>query len=412
MMKIKMMKKSKYILLFFLLMTTALILAACDNGISTESIEISEERSSLPSEETFLREGLNEGLSEENDPKTEILNTKLKKILDNSLTDDDVVICYLPDTTICDLGSEGFVLETEVFYETGNYLGKVVISSAGYTKAAYLMGNRDGSVYLQETEKNGNEASVFLRIINRENPITQQEADGIFGLVALTDPDYVASDRKDLYVLEEAKAALEALIEGSINEDSSLDLTVASAYRSYDIQSGSFYYWVNKRVNEESMTYDEAYEYTAGRTAMPGCSEHHNGYTVDVITLGSVLDESSQYEPYVQWIKENAYKYGFIVRYPKGTEEYTHIALYEPWHIRYIGGPTAYYLNSEDLCMEQFYRELLTEKYIEFEYDGEIYCYIYSKTDNIYIDESIMDIEQYSNIASGVEGYVLLCKIR
>jgi LAS superfamily LD-carboxypeptidase LdcB len=405
-------KRSKYILSFLLLMTTALILAACDNVIPTESIEISEIRSSLPSEETFLREGLNEGLSRESDPKTAILNTVTKKLLDNGLTDDDTVICYIPDTSVCDFDGEGFVLETEVFYETGNYLGTVLICSEGYTKAAYLMGNSDGSVYLKEPEKNSDEESVFLRIINRENPITQQEADGIFGLVQLTDPTYVASERKDLYILEEAKTALEALIVGSINEDSSLDLTVASAYRSYDAQSGSFYYWVNKRVNEESMTYDEAYEYTAGRTAIPGCSEHHNGYTLDVITLGSVLDESSQYEPYVQWIKENAYKYGFTVRYPKGTEEYTHIALYEPWHIRYVGGPTAYYLNSEDLCMEQFYRELLTEKYIEFEYDGEIYCYIYSKTDNIYIDDRIMDIEQYSNIASGVEGYVLLCRIR
>ena len=393
-------------------MTTALILTACDNGSPTESNEISQEASFLPSEEILLKEGLNEGLSGEFDPKTEILDTKLKKILDNSLTDDDIVICYLPDTTICDLGSEGFVLDTEVFYETGNYLGKITISSEYYTKAAYLMGNRDGSVYLKETEKNSNDASVFLRIINRENPITQQEVDGITGLVPLTDPTYVASERKDLYILEEAKAALEALIVGSINEDSSLDLTVASAYRSFDTQSGSFYYWVNKRVNEESMTYDEAYEYTAGRTAIPGCSEHHNGYTVDVITLGSVLDESSQYEPYVQWIKENAHKYGFTVRYPRGTEEYTQIALYEPWHIRYVGCPTAYYLYSEGLCMEQFYRELLNEKYIGFEYDNEKYCYIYSKTDNIYIDESIMDIVQYSTIASGVDGYVLLCKIR
>jgi LAS superfamily LD-carboxypeptidase LdcB len=405
-------KKTKYILSILLLITTALILAACDNVSPTISNGISPEASLFPSEDILLREGLNEGLSKENNPKTEILNTKLKKMLDNSLTDDDAVVCYIPDTSLCDIGSEGFVLDTEVFYETGNYLGCVTISSESYTKAAYLMGNKDGSVYLKETEKNSDEASVFLRIINRENPITQQEADGIIRLVALTDPQYVASGRKDLYILEEAKAALEALIFGSENEDSSLDLTVASAYRSYDIQSESFYYWVNKRVNEENMTYDEAYEYTAGRTAIPGCSEHHNGYTMDVITLGSVLDESSENEPYVQWIKGNAYKYGFTVRYPKGTEEYTKITLYEPWHIRYVGYPTAYYLYSEELCMEQFYRKLLTEKYIGFEYDNEAYCYIYSKTDDIYIDKDILDIVQYSSIASGVPGYVLLCRIR
>lgn len=56
--------------------------------------------------------------------------------------------------------------------------------------------------------------------------------------------------------------------------------------------------------------------------------------------------------------------------------------------------------------------KLLNEKYIAFMYDNETYCYIYSKTDNIYIDETIMEIIQYSAIASGVDGYVLLCKVK
>ena len=194
--------------------------------------------------------------------------------------------------------------------------------------------------------------------------------------------------------------------------DASLNMHVASAHRTFDAQKQSFDYWVNRRVAEENMTYTQAYEYTAGRVAIPGCSEHHNGLTLDVIGYGYMLDESSKGAPYALWLKDNSYKYGFTIRYEEGKQQYTKITLYEPWHIRYVGLPTAYYLYREDLCMEQFYIKLLNEKYIEFMYDNETYYYIYSKTDNIYIDTDIMEIIQYSAIASGVDGYVLLCKVK
>jgi hypothetical protein len=62
--------------------------------------------------------------------------------------------------------------------------------------------------------------------------------------------------------------------------------------------------------------------------------------------------------------------------------------------------------------MEEFYQKLLTEKLIDFTYDNETYRYIYAKNDNIYIDENVMETVQYSRIASNVEGYVVLCKVK
>ena len=37
-----------------------------------------------------------------------------------------------------------------------------------------------------------------------------------------------------------------------------------------------------------------------------------------------------------QWLNNNCYKYGFIIRYPRGKDSITGY-IYEPWHIRYVG---------------------------------------------------------------------------
>lgn len=366
--------------------------------------------SPIPTQEYTPKEGLNEHLPNPDNPYTVILEASEVKLIDNTASDDAYAVVYFPDISIANYENDKFILNTGVFHEKNNYIGIATIISGNFVKSGYLLSDRDETVYMSKIEKNTVQDDVSLKIINRDNPITQQEADSITGLVQLTDPDYVLDNRDDLFILNHVKEALEKLLLAADAYDASLNMHVASAHRTFDAQKQSFDYWVNRRVAEENMTYTQAYEYTAGRVAIPGCSEHHNGLTLDVIGYGYMLDESSKGAPYALWLKDNSYKYGFTIRYEEGKQQYTKITLYEPWHIRYVGLPTAYYLYREDLCMEQFYIKLLNEKYIEFMYDNETYYYIYSKTDNIYIDTDIMEIIQYSAIASGVDGYVLLCK--
>jgi LAS superfamily LD-carboxypeptidase LdcB len=357
-------------------------------------------------------EGLNEKLADVNNPITITLNSEQLKIIDASVSSETYALVYFPDRNISNYENGQFILKTSVFHETNNYIGTITIVSDSYVKAGYLLADKDGKIYFENSEKNQISADVSLRIINRYNPITQQQADDIEGLVNLTNPWYVLDERDDLYILSHVKTAMESLLTEADRQDSSLNMHVASGYRDYASQKQSFDYWVNRRVTQENMTYEQAYDYTAGRVAIPGCSEHHNGLTVDLISYGYMLDESSKDAPYAKWLKDNSYKFGFTIRYEEGKEQYTHITLYEPWHIRYVGLPTAYYLYANNLCMEEFYETLINEGYLDFEYEGETYRYIYSKTYNIYINQNIMDIVQYSSIASGVEGYVLLCKIR
>ena len=83
--------------------------------------------------------------------------------------------------------------------------------------------------------------------------------------------------------------------------------------------------------------------------AVPGTSEHELGLAVDI---NADKDNSSNEEVY-RWLYENAYKYGFILRYPIGKTLITGID-YEPWHYRYVGVEAAREIMGGGLCLEEY----------------------------------------------------------
>ena len=56
-------------------------------------------------------------------------------------------------------------------------------------------------------------------------------------------------------------------------------------------------------------------------------------------------------------MKDNAYKYGFILRYPKGKEHITGFK-YEPWHYRYVGKDVAKYIYENNLTLEEYFKKM------------------------------------------------------
>lgn len=89
---------------------------------------------------------------------------------------------------------------------------------------------------------------------------------------------------------------------------------------------------------------------TSTKVALPGHSEHESGFAIDLSTTTSwSYDGTGEYN----WINENCWKYGFILRYPEDKIEITKIQ-YEPWHYRYVGVPHAYYIKKNDLCLEEY----------------------------------------------------------
>lgn len=83
--------------------------------------------------------------------------------------------------------------------------------------------------------------------------------------------------------------------------------------------------------------------------AEPGTSEHELGLAVDI---NADLDRSTADEVY-SWLAKNAWKYGFVLRYPADKAEITGID-YEPWHYRYVGKEAAKEMYQKDQCLEEY----------------------------------------------------------
>lgn len=83
--------------------------------------------------------------------------------------------------------------------------------------------------------------------------------------------------------------------------------------------------------------------------ALPGTSEHQLGIAVDINADKSKCSNEEVYT----WLVENAYKYGFILRYPVGKQEITGTS-YEPWHYRYVGVEAAKDIHEQGICLEEY----------------------------------------------------------
>lgn len=122
-------------------------------------------------------------------------------------------------------------------------------------------------------------------------------------------------------------------------------INIRSGFRDYDTQTNLFNTYVQRDGIEKANRY----------SAKPGHSEHETGLTIDITdehnnrSIGDWFNETKQ----AKWLYENAYKYGFILRYPKGKEDITGYK-YESWHYRYIGTEHSKNFAMNDLTLEEY----------------------------------------------------------
>ena len=122
-----------------------------------------------------------------------------------------------------------------------------------------------------------------------------------------------------------------------------LTLIVTSSYRDYDFQKTLYNNYVNKNGKKDADRF----------SARPRHSEHELGLALDIVTYNTTMDEFEQTEEF-RWLNENAYKYGFILRYPKEKEHITGYK-YEPWHYRYVGVEYAKKIYDEGITFDEYY---------------------------------------------------------
>ena len=137
---------------------------------------------------------------------------------------------------------------------------------------------------------------------------------------------------------KEAAQAFMRMVDAAILDN--IIIKNSSAYRSYDYQVKLYDNYVKRDGKDAADIY----------SARAGFSEHQTGLCADINEIDSSFEGTEE----SKWLINNAYKYGFILRFPKGKEDITGYK-YEPWHYRYVGQEAAKVIYENDLTLEEYY---------------------------------------------------------
>ncbi|MFV0289001.1 MAG: CapA family protein [Mycoplasmatales bacterium] len=239
----------------------------------------------------------------------------------------NVEIIYLPEVS---------ELETETYYLQLVELVKTVIDEQyltylppqPYTNISYI-----------------NSADFTTSTIVNKNNCLQED----YEPNDLVIPNVALSTRttKDVhYISQSIETNIQELFNNA--QKAGYNLIFVSGYRSYATQKTLY----NNYVNSDGVAQADIY------SARPGCSEHQTGIgfdiseqSIDAQGVGAFNDTEA-----AKWVKENAHKYGFIIRYPEDKIAFTQYT-YESWHLRYVGQNIATAIYKQNLSLEEYMYE-------------------------------------------------------
>ncbi len=180
------------------------------------------------------------------------------------------------------------------------------------------------------------EASLITRVVNKKHPMDP---------IDYYPEDLVSVGTQGEYLREEAADAFNKMNEAATRDG--CPLIAQSGFRSYDLQTILYDRYVANYGKEEADTF----------SARPGYSEHQTGLVMDIVGGGARIGSAGGFDQTEQfrWLQQYAHLYGWILRYPKGSEEVTGYS-YESWHWRYIGVDEAIRFKESGLAtLEEFY---------------------------------------------------------
>jgi len=217
---------------------------------------------------------------------------------------------------------------------------------------------------------------AYLLLANKENPLGENyEPEDLIRL----DDQIITSWHQDTGLTLESKAATAlSLMLSEMSVDGVTDIKVTSAYRSFERQKSLYQTYLNTEMNTiskdayavlgfdyimvnylekdiDTLSMTDANKVVLSYSAYPGTSEHQTGLCVDFITsdMGKDLTVAFEDTEAFDWLSENAYRFGFILRYPKDKTEITGYS-YEPWHYRFVGREAATDIYMGNLTLEEY----------------------------------------------------------
>lgn len=185
---------------------------------------------------------------------------------------------------------------------------------------------KNGSQPTTTQQKAASATTSQLLLVNKQNPLQPRNYVPNHMVVPTVTFRGNSTDQEQL-VVRVVQEPLQQMI-AAANEQG-VAINVQSAFRSFALQTKLY----NSYVSTQGRAYAETY------SAKPGYSEHQTGLAVD---LGGSSNPACNLQNCFadtlegKWLAGNAYKYGFVLRYPRGSEKITGYS-YEPWHYRYVG---------------------------------------------------------------------------
>jgi len=206
-----------------------------------------------------------------------------------------------------------------------------------------LAGNKDSSIPVEDLSKYTVDVqeSIYV-IVNKKRPISTSYIPQ--NLVRPSIELIPEDNPEEQQLRSEAGNAAEEMFNAAKNEE--LSLVMASGYRSANLQQT---YYDNYVARDGQAAADKY-------SARPGTSEHQTGLSMDITASDRqcYLEICFADTAEGKWLKNNAYKYGFHLRYQNGKENLTGYQ-FEPWHFRYVGQDLAERLFDSGQTMEEFF---------------------------------------------------------
>jgi D-alanyl-D-alanine carboxypeptidase len=196
--------------------------------------------------------------------------------------------------------------------------------------------------FLDENSFVTNSDSIEV-VVNKERSLKETYVPE--DLVKITDVPTLLASKEVNQLRKPAAEALTKLVEAA-KEEIKIQLHARSGYRSYRTQESTYNGYVKSYGQAEADKF----------SAKAGQSEHQTGLSMDISSesVNYLLNEEFGDTEEGKWVAENAHRFGFIIRYPKGKEDITGYQ-YEPWHLRYLGEDLATKVYESGLTLEQYF---------------------------------------------------------
>lgn len=216
-------------------------------------------------------------------------------------------------------------------------------------------------------DKSGNESKVEFQLVVKQKTYTNQSGSSIPDNTFKTSKGFLGCTKDGITYIDGILIAnktyslpsnygsgLTIETQNAFNQmknaarSDGITIEIISGFRSYSRQSNIYNNYVAHDGKENADRY----------SARAGHSEHQTGLAMDINSLNVAFENTKE----GKWLKNNSYKYGFILRYTKEGENITGY-MYEPWHYRYVGVElaTKLYNNGNWIPLEEYFG--ITSKY-------------------------------------------------